>query len=352
MSVRTRNTRVAARYGAVVVTPDELAVSDSSLAVLVPPSVAIDTPLFPLPAVEHATWLEPTGTESRKVPAVLAGPSAELLVYVANLEAARDLPKRAIAEGSLMDVSSSAALRRAGWWLLQRTGKANDGWVSRVINRRISRVVSYALLTLRCSPAHATALALLAGLAAGAVGSHPGPVALAATGVLFQLASVLDGVDGEIARTTLTESEAGARLDAAVDRVTLATGFVGLTVGWVREGSGWAVLVWMTILGLALTLSALRTARFVARHAPHAAIPLIDRSIRRASRESGGLVLRVSATLLQRDAFALLFMAVGFTGIRALVPILVTAGVVIANAAFSVHEEELAAAVRAEAGAL
>jgi phosphatidylglycerophosphate synthase len=352
MSVRTRNTRVAARYGAVVVTLDELAVTDASLTVLVPPSVAIDAGLFPLPAVEHATWLESNGPQSLKVPAVLVGPSAELRVYAANLEAARDLPKRAIPEGSLLDVSSPAALRRAGWWLLQRTGKANDGWVSRVINRRISRVVSYALLTMRFSPAHATALVLLVGLAAGAIGSQPGPVALAMTGILFQLASVLDGVDGEIARTTLTESEAGARLDAAVDRVTLAMGFLGVTAGWVREGADWTVLAWMTILGVAITLSALRTARFVGRHAPHAEVPLIDRSIRRAARESGGLALRVSATLLQRDAFALLFMGVGFTGIRALVPILATAGVLIANAAFSVHEEELAAAVRAEAGSL
>jgi hypothetical protein len=53
-------------------------------------------------------------------------------------------------------------------------------------------------------------------------------------------------------------------------------------------------------------------------------------------------------TLFRRDLFSIIFMVVALFGVRALIPALVAAGVVIANATFSFYERELAAAAGAE----
>jgi CDP-L-myo-inositol myo-inositolphosphotransferase len=253
-----------------------------------------------------------------------------------------------------LDVSTAAARRRAAWTILRRTAKPTDGWVSRHLNRPISRLISYALLSLRLRPSHASALTLLVGLAAGLAAAQPGYGALVTAGLLFQLASILDGVDGEMARATLTESKAGAQLDTIVDQASYVACFIGQAIGWAREGSGSAALTWTVVIGAALVLSLLRAGRFVARYAGNASFVAIDRAVRRAARDTGRLSLRLAAglfTLLRRDLFALLFLAVSLTGVRALIPILVGAGIVIANVTFSLHHADLAAAATAERAA-
>jgi phosphatidylglycerophosphate synthase len=354
LSVRTRNTRVATRHGATVATPEELATADeSSVAVLVPPSVAITRALFPLPAIASATWLESEGTH-REQRAVLAGPPRQLQTYVSDARHPSMLPRHALREGALLDVSSRAARRRAGWWLLRQTRKPTDGWIARNFNRPVSQAISYVALHLGCSATLATWVALIVGVVSAAIGTQPGWPAFAAAGVLFHLASVLDGVDGEIARTTLTESERGGRFDAAVDRITAFACFAGVTVGWIREGAGINALVWTAVVATGLALSLAHAFRLVARDAPGAPLLIIDRAINRAARESGALMLRLAArsfALLRRDLFAVIFMVVGFTGVRALVPALVAVGLVIANVTFWLYGRELAAAVRAERAA-
>jgi CDP-L-myo-inositol myo-inositolphosphotransferase len=223
--------------------------------------------------------------------------------------------------------------------------------VARRFNRPISRVVSFGLLTLGLSASHASILTLLTGLFGAAVACRPGYQGYVLAGILFQLASVLDGVDGEMARATLTESEAGARLDTIVDHVTYVAFFAGVTIGWVRQGDGGQVVVWTVVTAGALVLSLVRGARFVAEHAPDASFVFIDRSVRRAAQDSSGTMLRTAAglfTLLRRDVFAVIFLLTSFTGQRLLVPALVAFGVFVANFTFSIYDRELAAAAAAE----
>lgn len=304
MSARLRNERVAARTGAIVVSPGARAEYGDRPAVQVPPDRLIELGSF-----------LPTSPEA------------------------------------LLNVSTAAARRRAAWHILRRTAKATDGWVSRHCNRPISRVVSFALLSLGLRASHASALTLLVGLGTAWLAAQPGYAALVATGVLFQLASVLDGVDGEMARATLTESEAGARLDTIVDQVTYVACFVGATVGWIREGGGPAAIAWTSAIAIALVMSLLRGGRFVSHYAPNASFVFIDRAVRRAARDSGHVALRLAAggfTLLRRDVFALVFLAVTLTGRRALIPALVAFGIVLANATLTWYRRELAEAAVAE----
>jgi phosphatidylglycerophosphate synthase len=304
VSARARNERVAARAGALVLSVEEIADHGERPVILVPPDRLLDLATFP--------------------------PSSP---------------------DTLLDVSTPASRLRSAWFILRRTAKPTDGWVSRHWNRPISRVVSLLLLSLGLKPSHASAITLLVGIGAAWIAAHPGDTALVATAILFQAASVLDGSDGEMARATLTESEAGARLDAVVDQVTYVACFVGVAVGWIREGHGLKALAWTSSISLALILTLVRGTRFVSRYAPDASFVFIDRSLKRAARDTRRAGLRLAPrlfTLMRRDLFAIIFVGVALIGQRALIPGLVGAAVVVANLTFSLYRRELAAAAVAE----
>ena len=138
----------------------------------------------------------------------------------------RFLPDAAtLARGGALGLGEVVDLARPGHAarrILQATAKPSDGVISRWINRPVSQRISAALLFALpgVRPWHMTlavaavaiimVLALLTGGAAGLIWG----------GVLFQVASVLDGVDGEIARATYRSSPAGAVLDTRVDMLT------------------------------------------------------------------------------------------------------------------------------------
>jgi phosphatidylglycerophosphate synthase len=222
-------------------------------------------------------------------------------------------------------------------------------------NRPISRVVSFVLLRVGLSAWHASALALLVGIAAAVVGARPGYWPFVGMAVLFHLASVFDGVDGEMARATLTESEAGARLDVWVDSLTYLLCLAGLTFGWLREGVGQQVLLWAAAVIVAVVVTIFRGEGFLARHAPHAPqgkrFALITRTVRRAARTSDRRFLALAAhgfTLLHRDVYAALFLLASLSGSRATIPLLICAGILVPNFVLSHYRRELAAAVAME----
>jgi CDP-L-myo-inositol myo-inositolphosphotransferase len=349
-SVHARNARVAARADAVLLDSDAMTAAPPSagdLAVVVPCGIAIDVALFPLPDLAAATWLEsPHGG------AVIAGPWQDVAPFAGAIGGdAANLPRQELADAAIFDLSTRERRRRASWTILRRTGKPTDGWVSRQFNRPISRVLSYGLLSIGLSAWHASTMTLLIGMLGALIAAQPGYAAFVEMGVLFQIASILDGVDGEMARATLTESEAGARLDTIIDQVTYVAFFIGVTIGWAREGGSAVVLWWTVIVVLALVVSLLRGARFVSLHAPDASFVFIDRSVRRAAQDSGRMPLRAAASLfalLRRDAFAVIFLLTSLTGRRAFVPCMVAFGVALANFTFSRYDRELAAAAARE----
>lgn len=138
-----------------------------------------------------------------------------------------------------------AALDRAGRAVLRGTSKASDGIVSRRLNRPLSQAVSAQLLRLGwVRPGHATVLTALAALAMlGCLVAFPSPAGLAAGAVLFQIASVIDGVDGEIARATFRSSRSGASLDSLVDALTNLAFLGGAGAGFALQSESTAALI-------------------------------------------------------------------------------------------------------------
>ncbi len=128
-----------------------------------------------------------------------------------------------------LDVDTPDALREAERRLMRdQGGKTRDGPVSRHLNRPVSRWLSRYLVRTKVTPNQISLISwILSCVAAGmmAAGGYP---ALAAGGVLAQLASIIDGCDGEIARLKHSQSEFGGWFDAVLDRYADAVLLFGL----------------------------------------------------------------------------------------------------------------------------
>ena len=108
-----------------------------------------------------------------------------------------------------------------------------DGIVSRHVNRRLSRPIARLLSHTPATPNQVSVLSLA--IAAGAFVSflYGQPIV---GGLLAQLCSIVDGVDGDLARLTGSASRFGGFLDAVIDRYADALILLGVSV-WAASES-------------------------------------------------------------------------------------------------------------------
>lgn len=161
-----------------------------------------------------------------------------------------------VSEGWWVDVDDGAALKQAECRLLAwASASGGDGIVARFINRRFSRRLTAALAHTRLQPNHVSILAF--GLAVGGALAFAAGAPLAG-GTLCQLASVVDGCDGELARLRLATRPEGGFLDTVLDRYADAAVVAGLAAGASFQGYDAAVVWWLALVAMAgMPLSAL-----------------------------------------------------------------------------------------------
>ncbi len=142
------------------------------------------------------------------------------------------------------DMRSMEETRRRLW---QRVAKPRDGVVSRVLNRKISGALTRLIAPLPVQPNHVTVFNLLL---AGCAGVLMASGHLLAGALAAQLYSIIDGVDGELARLKLRGSWFGAWLDNLTDRICdwMIISGAALSVA----GGGSSAMAWI-LLSLALT---------------------------------------------------------------------------------------------------
>ena len=143
-----------------------------------------------------------------------------------------------------VELVDEPARRRAEWALIRQMNKSFEGPVDALINwrfsMRITRFLSHRSLAV--TPNHVTILAIVVGLAATMVARRGTYAAFAVAGVMLQINSILDSVDGELARLRFQYSKVGQWLDNLsddiVDNAFLAV--VGHTLGgvWCWLGIG------------------------------------------------------------------------------------------------------------------
>ncbi|MFN0149002.1 MAG: CDP-alcohol phosphatidyltransferase family protein, partial [Dehalococcoidia bacterium] len=102
-----------------------------------------------------------------------------------------------------------------------------DGLVSRYLNRPLSRPAARALVPTPITPNGVTLFTLALSVVTGAMLAAGWNIA---GGIAIQAVSVIDGVDGELARLKGLSTKFGAVLDAVTDRYADALMLGGMTI--------------------------------------------------------------------------------------------------------------------------
>jgi phosphatidylglycerophosphate synthase len=145
-------------------------------------------------------------------------------------------------------LASAREIPQAERWLLRGSAKSHDGFVSRYLNRPISRAVSRFLLRTAVTPNAWTWGITLCPVIAFLFLVRGDYLGLVTGAAILQLHSVLDGCDGEIARAKYLDSEKGPGLDALGDLISLLLFALGLGVGLFRAASGYLLPRWIFLL--------------------------------------------------------------------------------------------------------
>ena len=211
------------------------------------------------------------------------------------------------------DAGTSLRLRKISRQIIAETGKPTDGFVSRHINRPISQFCSFHLLKIDwLRPIHATVLAGALGVAMALCLFLGGYIGLLAGAFLFQLASIIDGVDGEIARATFRTSKLGASLDTASDAATNFAFIAGVSVNlWL---SGEVAAGQAGLAGLALLMTGLAVMGFLSVREGG---PLNFDALKHEANATSSPIMAVLAKITSRDVYALVLavlILIGWAG--------------------------------------
>ncbi len=135
------------------------------------------------------------------------------------------------------------SLRRAERQLVWSLRKSADGLASKWLNRRISLPISWLLARTPIHPNHITVMALMFALAGGFVISRGGYTAGLVGMLLVNFGSIIDGVDGELARLRFQFSRLGQWLDTVADDVANLAYAGGVMANLHAAGVTWALPV-------------------------------------------------------------------------------------------------------------
>ena len=133
-----------------------------------------------------------------------------------------------------LDIDTPEDLRAAPRTLRRALAKPNDGPISRFLNRPVSTRLTMATAPLRIHPDVVSAVAFVTGVAAAwLLGAGMG----VGGAILAYVTSILDGVDGEVARLQNRATPGGALLDGVLDRISDAAIVAGLAVWAIEAGT-------------------------------------------------------------------------------------------------------------------
>jgi phosphatidylglycerophosphate synthase len=113
--------------------------------------------------------------------------------------------------------------------------QARDGFLARHLDRRVSRSISKRLAHTGVRPNQITLVGVTIGMVGALFLSRPGYWPQLIGSLLFLFFAVIDGIDGEVSRLTLQETQFGYYLDMITDNIVNVAIFVGIAFGLYQE---------------------------------------------------------------------------------------------------------------------
>lgn len=111
------------------------------------------------------------------------------------------------------------------------TKPSEEGIISKYINRRFSNKITRFIINSSFTPNQITLFSLMLAILGGALLTYPSYTAILMGGILAQFSSIIDGVDGEVARIKLSTSAFGAWFDSILDRYGDIAIIAGASIG-------------------------------------------------------------------------------------------------------------------------
>jgi len=180
----------------------------------------------------------------------LEGSLAETLT---RLEAEGRVTRLAASPAWSATVDTAEGRAHAFEMLFEACRKSLDGVVSRHLNRHISIFVSKRLVNTPLTPNVVSVLTFFVGIGAAVSAAMGGYAYLLLGAFLFQWNSILDGVDGELARVRFQHSKLGQWLDTVSDDVSNVLFYLGVAIG-ARDLPYGKELAWMGGIGIGASL--------------------------------------------------------------------------------------------------
>lgn len=205
-------------------------------------------------------------------------------------------------------------------FLTEQIRLGTNAWVARNINKRISLPVSVMLARLRVSPNSITILNMLIGLGAAIGAAGRTYTGLLIGAALFQLASIVDGCDGEVAKLRHRCTKFGQYIDSISDNLALAGFITGLMIHEYRVNDHTPfAFVWggFLLIGLFILLGIM--IRFLKKNTNSASFVTFDKEY--LQKLSGNypkpivFLLKYGKYTLKKDFFSLLFLVFAIFGI-------------------------------------
>ena len=197
--------------------------------------------------------------------------------------------------------------------LIKSLIKPTDGWVSRNLNRPISTLISRILAHTRITPNQFTIVTGFIGLLTGYFLALGGYWNYLIGGALFHLTSVLDGVDGELARLKFKSSPFGQWLDTLVDNLSYLAALAGIIIGIYINGASDIVLL-SGILAVVFAVLALASLYlYLLRFKSGGTLLSVEYDFQKGN-SFFDKFMRVAAGFGKRDLFALIFFGLGIIG--------------------------------------
>ncbi|HLS16700.1 MAG TPA: NTP transferase domain-containing protein [Paenalcaligenes sp.] len=188
------------------------------------------------------------------------------------------------------DIDTPADRTRAERALLRHASQKNsDGPIARWLNRPVSQLLSRYFIRWRWSPNSISLLAFIIALLGALCLAQPQYHWLATGGILVQLASIVDGSDGEVARVQHRSSAYGGWFDALLDRYADIAVLSALT--WHVINHHDPIWMWLGISAIA--------GSFVSSYSAHKADQRLGFKPLRIGRDLRCLIIALSALCAQ-----------------------------------------------------
>ena len=153
---------------------------------------------------------------------------------------------------------------------LRHETAASDAALARMLDRKISWRVSLRLARTRITPNQVTITNTFLGLACAWMFAMPGYGWHLLAAVLFLASITIDGIDGELARLQMSETNWGGKLDMITDNIVHVAIFIGVFVGVYRSNSD-PTFLWLLPIQLGgFALAALSTFLVLRKHGKQA----------------------------------------------------------------------------------